>query len=110
MDKEIHLDACLSGIGAIFGNKIYHLHIPGNMCHFDIAALEMINILVAVRVWATEWQNQTIEVPCDNLAVVTVLTSGKTKNSILAAISRNIFMLAANFDILAHTYRVEIML
>ena len=34
-----------------------------------------------------------------NLAVVTVLQSGRTRDSTLATISRNIFMLASKFDI-----------
>ena len=59
----------------------------------------MLNILVALRVWANAWENCAIEVHCDNLSVVTVLCSGKTKNSLLATISRNIFMIASHYDI-----------
>ena len=40
-----------------------------------------------------------MEVHRDNLTVVTVLRSGKTKNSTLAAISRNIFMTTSKYDI-----------
>ena len=99
VDKEVHLDACLKGIGATFNGFIYEAKIPGKFAHFDIAALEMLNILVALRVWADAWKNCTIEVHCDNLSVVTVLCSGKTKNSSLATISRNIFMVASRYDI-----------
>ena len=59
----------------------------------------MLNILVATRTWAEEWSHRTIEVHCDNLAVVSVLCSGRTKNSALATISRNPFMTAAKYDI-----------
>ena len=59
----------------------------------------MLNILVALKVWHSHWQNKNVQIHCDNLAVVTVLQSGKTRDSTLAAISRNIFMLAAQFDI-----------
>ena len=79
MDKEVHLDACLTGVGAIFDEKSDHTHIPEKFKNFDIAALKMLNILVATRTWANEWQNRTIEVHCDHLSVVTVLCSGKTK-------------------------------
>ena len=40
----------------------------------------------------------SIKIFCDNLAVV-FLNNGKTKDKLLAAISRNIFMEAAQFDI-----------
>ena len=39
------------------------------------------------------------EIYCDNLVVVSVLQSGKTKDPILATFSRNIFMFASKFDI-----------
>ena len=69
------------------------------MTKWDIAALEMVNILIALRLWKNLWVGKTVEMFCDNLAVVTVLQSGRTKDEILATISRNIFMLAAKFDI-----------
>ena len=59
----------------------------------------MVNILIALRLWKKFGIGKTIEIFCDNLAVVTVLQSGKTKDSTLATISRNIFMLAAKFDV-----------
>ena len=49
VDAEIHLDACLSGVGAVFKNQVYAGKIPESLQHLCIAALEMLNILVAVR-------------------------------------------------------------
>ena len=65
----------------------------------NIAILEMLNILVALRIWAKLWKNFAILIHHDNQAVVEVLNKGKTKDKKLAAISRNIFMTAAEFDI-----------
>ena len=50
VDANIHLDACLTGVGAIFQNEIYQAKIPEKFQLFHIAALEMLNILVALRV------------------------------------------------------------
>ena len=61
-----------------------------------IVHLEMINILVAIRTWATLWQGKNIRIHCDNPAVVSVLTTGKTRDVLLAAIARNILMETAN--------------
>ena len=99
VDVEIHLDACLKGMGAIFGSQVYHVKAPSYLEENNIAVLEMFNILVALRTWAIKWKNKNIKIFCDNLAVVTVLNNGKTKDKLLAAISRNIFMDAAQFDI-----------
>ena len=59
----------------------------------------MLNILVALRVWKQEWTNKIIEIHCDNAAVVSILNTGKTKDKNLATVSRNIFMLCAEYDI-----------
>ena len=99
VDAEIHLDACLSGVGAVFKNQIYAGKIPERLQKFNIAALEMLNILVAVRLWAKDWSGLSLKIHCDNQAVVSVLRSGKTKDPDLAGISRNIFMLCAQYDI-----------
>ena len=55
----------------------------------------MLNILVALRVWAKQWASKKILLKCDNQAVVSVLNSGKTQDLTLAAMARNINMLLA---------------
>ena len=66
----------------------------------------MLNILVAIRVWGSQWQGKAIRIACDNQAVVMVLNSGKTRDLTLAAIARNLFMEAAHFDILLKTVHI----
>ena len=82
-------------MGAIFGSQIYHVSTPEFLHEENIAVLEMFNILVALKTWAPLWKNKNIKIFCDNIAVVSVLNNGKTKDKFLAAISRNIFMEAA---------------
>ena len=67
----------------------------------------MLNILVALIVWAKTWQNKFIKIHCNNTAVVSVLTSGQTKDLDLAAISRNISMPCAEFDIHLQVFHIE---
>ena len=45
-------------------------------------------------------------VHCDNQAVVTVINSGKTRDPLLAAITRNIAMFTANLDINLKTIHI----
>ena len=73
----------------------------------DIAHLEMLNILLAVRSWASQWATKTILVRCDNEAVVTILQTGKTKDATLAAICCNISMETAKADIRLKTVHIS---
>ena len=93
---ELHLDASLTGMGGSFDNQCYALPIPKNFQNYSIVHLEIVNILVALNIWAYQWKDKKIRVKCDNMAVVEVLTSGKTKDGILGA--RNIWILSALFN------------
>ena len=72
----------------------------------DIVHLEMLNILVATRVWKTKWEGKRILIHCDNSAVVSVLNTGKTRDQVLAALARNIAMEAAAADIHLNTIHI----
>ena len=95
----LHLDACLTGLGGIFDRDVYHIPLPEKFRDIPIVKLEMLNILVAVRVWAKNWEKKCVKVFCDNQALVTILNSGRTRDPFLAAVTRNIFMVAATSDI-----------
>ena len=96
---KIELDASLEGLGAYFKDQIYTIPLARGYNHFHIVQLEMLNVLVAVRVWANEWRGKTIVIACDNQAVVSVINTGKTKDVVLATIARNIAMEVALADI-----------
>ena len=59
----------------------------------------MLNILVAIRVWHKKWISKHILIHCDNLAVVTILNTGKTKDTHLATLTQNIWLECAKNDI-----------
>ena len=97
--SHIELDASLQGLGAVCDNEVYAIPLALGVGGYNIVHLEMLNILVALRVWGHKWVNKKIVVHCDNQAVVIVLKSGKTRDPLLAAITRNIAMLTASCDI-----------
>ena len=66
---------------------------------FQIVHLEMLNNLVALRVWGSQWCNKRISIACDNQAVVHVLNSGKTRDFVLAAIVCNVQLQLATYNI-----------
>ena len=55
VQAEMPLDACLTGFGGIFDNQCYALPIPKNFNNYSIVHLEMLNIVVALKIWATQW-------------------------------------------------------
>ena len=60
----------------------------------------MFNILLALRVWGNQWKHSIVRFHCDNLAVVQVVKTSKTKDPFfLAACIHNIWMITATFDI-----------
>ena len=61
--------------------------------------LEMINILLAMCLFHTNWSLKKVHIYCDNEAVITVLRSGKTRDGFLAACARNIWYTTAIHDI-----------
>ena len=98
-DHTVYLDACLTGFGAVFANKVYALTIPLGFKNYTIVHLEILNIVVAMKVWGDIWKNKAIDIKCDNIAVVEVLTSGRARDPILATCARNIWLLTAIFNI-----------
>ena len=77
------------------------MDLPGEWSYKNIAHPEMVNILVAIKVWHVQWAGLSVMIKCDNQAVVSVLTTGKTRDQTLATYARNIFMwlIAFNIDI-----------
>ena len=99
VDYTLELDACLSGLGGWWGSSVYHLPIPLGFRSLDIVHLEMINILLAVRVFSNAWQHKRVLVRCDNMAVVAVLKSGRARDPYLGACARNVWYVSALYDI-----------
>ena len=66
---------------------------------YNIAQLEMVNVVVCLKVWGQCWVNRCLQIFCDNNAVVDVLGYGRAKDSVLATCSRNVWLLTAHYNI-----------
>ena len=98
-DAQVYLDASLTGLGGVYGSFVYTLQIPRGFRDYSIVHLEILNILVACKIWASRWENKKIQIFCDNLAVVEVLMSGRTRDETLAICALNIWLLSALYNI-----------
>ena len=95
----VYLDACLQGLGGTFDNMVYALPLPLSFKNYSIVHLEILNLVVALKLWGPHWKDKTVEIKCDNMAVVEVLKSGRARDSILAMCARNIWLLSAMFNV-----------
>ena len=95
-DHSLYLDASLTGMGAVWRNRLYatpcHNRVDLNL---KIIHLEMLNIVIALRTWG----HSAINIYSDNLGVVQVVETGKTRDHFLALCIRNIWLITASLDI-----------
>ena len=94
--ETLELDACLTGLGGRVENCVYHLPLEKGYQGCTVVHIEMVNILVAFRLFGS---GRKILVKCDNQAVVEVLKSGRMKDPYLSACARNIWYCAATHGI-----------
>ena len=99
LHEQMHLDASLEGLGGCFKNLVYSLPLPRDFMSYNIAQLEMVNLVVALKIWGSLWTNKRVEILCDNKAVVEVLYLGRAWDQILATCARNIWLLSAIYNI-----------
>ena len=87
--------------GLVYG-LVYSLPlqvIPNLLPHCTIVHLEMINVYVALNRWKKELKGRTVVIYCDNMAVVSTLSSGHSWDKFLGTVARNICLFTAFYDI-----------
>ena len=95
------IDASLERVGGVWANQVYSISLPPNLKtgRHSITHFEIINILVALKLWAREWQQKHINLYVDNQAVVTICNTGYTRDTELATYLRNIWLITSIWDI-----------
>ena len=54
IDRVIAMDACLSRYGVTFGNQYFRGRFPGHLAHRNIAHLELLAVMVALKIWGND--------------------------------------------------------
>ena len=101
-DFHLELDACLTGCGGICEGYYYHCEFPNFILQevHHIAHLEMLNIVIAAKLFRRQWHGHTVQVICDNAAAVSVLESGRARDPYLLACARELWYICATCDII----------
>ena len=98
--QSLFLDACLKDMGAVWRDRVYATPIHNcAVLKLPIVHFEMLNIVIALRTWGHLWQHGSISIRCDNLGVVQVVKTSKTRDPFLALCVRNMWLLTASHDI-----------
>ena len=97
---QVELDDCLSGCGAVAGDHFYAARFPESVtgAGHTIAHLELLNVVVALKMWSDRWAGWTVQIYCDNLNSVYVLQSGRSRDSFMQACAREVFLVTAAGD------------
>ena len=67
----------------------------------------MLNLVIALKLWARDWAHSTVRFFCDNLAVVQVVRTGKTRDDMLALCLKNIWLITASHDVDLHIDHIQ---
>ena len=59
----------------------------------------MINVYITLNLWKKELKGSTVVMYCDNMAVVSTLTLGRSWNEFLGALACNIWLITASYNI-----------
>ena len=99
--SQIELDACLTGCGATIGTQYYAELFPPDIVDAGhiIAHLELLNVVVALKVWGREWTGKRVQVVCDNSNACIAIQTGRSKDPFIQHCVRELFLFSARFDV-----------
>ena len=78
----VKLDACLTGCGGLCGDQFYSCPFPKDVMekYHHISRLELLNVVVAVKLWAQSWVGHRVRIYCDNKAACWALKTGRVRD------------------------------
>ena len=95
-DLVLSADASKKGVGGYYTNAaFYHLDVPREWQHVNIAYLELWAVIISLRIWADKLIGLKIVMQCDNESVVNILTFGGSRDLFLQVGMREIVFLQA---------------
>ena len=94
-DEIIATDACLTGYGGTRGKDYFRAKFPAHLRNSNIAYLEILAVMVALKLWGQQLAGQYFWVHVDNEAVASVLNTGACRDLELQNVLREIALIVA---------------
>ena len=95
VDEVIATDACKIGYGGTLGEEYFRGKFPEEMNSWNIAVLELLAVMVALKTWGGKLTGLYFWIHVDNEAVATILNTGSSRDNQLQDILREIALIAA---------------
>ena len=97
-DYILATDACLEGYGGIMQNQYIRGKFPKNLRGQNIAYLEILAVMIALKIWGPKLKGRYFWIHVDNEAVTTILNTGASRNTDLQNTLREIALIAAQYQ------------
>ena len=81
----IHILGSLTGLCCCFNQMVCTIPFPLGYNILNINHLEMVNVMIALKIWGPLWIYTNISIRCDKLPVMEVLTTDRARDEILAS-------------------------
>ena len=95
-DEKVVVDACPRGAGGILWEwEYFHMSFPECLREANIAHLEMLALIVAVKIWGAYLSGTRVVLHCDNSSVVQVVTYSRAWDRFLQAALKELTYLVA---------------
>ena len=87
-DNLIATDTCLIGVGGTYGEQYLRGRFPQHLRNQNIALLEFLAMMVALKVWGDQLKGTYFWIHVDNEAVASILNSGASREPALQDVLR----------------------
>ena len=81
----------------------FQLQWPNSWSTLHITVKELAPIVIACAVWGRRWQGRSIHCVCDNAAVVSIITSGSSRDATVMHLMWCLFFFQAVFSLSLHS-------
>ena len=97
----LQLDACLTGCGAFNGKEYYSEPFPQEVRGLEhpFARLELLNVVIAVKLWAPAWAHKRVRIYCDNMNACVAMRTGRSRDDFFQECVRELFVHTVRHDV-----------
>ena len=109
-DQGIQVTSDTSGrweCGAIWGHQWIPCKWDTQWLDVNIAAKELLPIMLACAVWSKQWWQQRVLIHCDNMAVVAVWGAQSSKHQLIMHLLHCLHFVCAYFEIDLHIEHIS---
>ena len=77
----------------------FQLELPSSWDGVNITIKELLPIVIGAALWGSQWQGMCVQCLCDNLAVVAIINSGRSKVERGMHLMRSLFFFLARWNV-----------